>query len=195
MQKIFETIQQPSGGVLSDIDIRRALKDKELKIKGVKSLYIGPSSVDLHLGGTVKTLVPDEKHWAMDPKDKDTIIFKESKFKKLVIYPNEFYLVSTKEILTFGNSIVGFLQGRSSLARLGLNVHCAGFFDIGFSGTATLELTNFTKKPIIIYENMRICQMVFVKTMSPSSTSYANKKDAKYNRQINPGNSKIYEDK
>lgn len=81
------------------------------------------------------------------------------------------------------------------MARLGLNVHCAGFFDAGFSGTATLELTNFTKKPIILYENMRICQLVFFRTISPSKVPYYKKKDAKYNKQIKPEQSKIYEDK
>jgi len=186
---------QSSGGVLSNIDIEKAIKDKEIKIKGFRPIYIGSSSIDLHLGNRVNILMLDGKHWAMDTRDKKTLIFKEYRFKRLVIYPDKFYLVSTKESITFGNSITGFLQGRSSLARLGLNVHCAGFFDVGFSGTATLELTNFTKKPIILYEGMRICQMVFVKTISPSSIPYYKKKDAKYNKQINPEKSKIYEDK
>ena len=184
-----------AGSVLSDVSIKTALKEGELKIEGHRPLYIGPSSVDLHLKDYAEVLISDGKHWAMDVKDKRTLTFKKFKFKKLAIYPNEFYLVSTKENITFGNSIVGFLQGRSSLARLGLNVHCAGFFDAGFSGTATLELTNFTKKPIIIYKGMRICQMVFVRTDCPPTIPYGEKKDQKYQSQTKPKLSKIYEDK
>ena len=102
--------------------------------------------------------------------------------------------MSTKETLTFSNSIAGFLQGRSSVARIGLNIHAAGFFDPGFSGTATLEVTNFTQITIILYENMRICQMVFVKVAIPSSDNYGIRKESKYQGQKGPTLSKIHED-
>ncbi len=181
------------GSLLSDRDIKKSLKNKELIITGHKPLYIGSSSVDLHLSNVVKILTDDNK--PIDTKRKETIVFKKWKFKKLVIFPEEFYIVSTKEKIVFPNNIAGFLQGRSSMGRLGLNVHCAGYFDVGFSGTATLELTNFTKKPIILYAGMRICQMVFIRTESPAQMSYAQKKDSKYFGQIEPEESKIYEDK
>jgi dCTP deaminase len=182
------------GSVMSDKSIKKALADKDLKIEGYEPLYVGPSSVDLHLGNECQMLSFDRRNWLTDTKDKDTIVFKKFFFKELIVCPNEFYLVSTKENITLGKNMVGFLQGRSSLARLGLNVHCAGFFDAGFSGTATLELTNFTKKPIVIYEDMRICQMVFVKTDSVPEVSYGEKKDQKYQGQIEPTLSKIHED-
>ena len=183
------------GSVLSDRDIKQALKNKELLIDGYKPLYIGPSSIDLHISNIAKILIDNDKYWKIDLRNKKTINFKEFKFKKLTIYPEDFYLISTKEYLTFGNNIVGFLQGRSSLARIGLNIHASGYFDAGFSGTATLELTNFTKRPIIIYEGMRLCQMVFIRTESPAEIPYSIKKDSKYQGQIKPEASKIYKDK
>ncbi len=177
--------------ILSDTDIKKAMSRKEIKVRGTKKLYIGPSSMDLHLGNIAKIMLPNEAIDTFYPSAK----FQEFKFKTLIVEPGEFYLVSTKEELTFGDSIVGFIQGRSSLARIGLNIHAAGFFDAGFRGTATLELTNFTKNPIILHEGMRICQMVFAKTESPSTIPYSKKKDAKYQGQIKPKESKIYEEK
>ena len=182
------------GSLLSDKDIKEALKNKELIITGHKPLYIGSSSIDLHLSNVAKVLADNDESWYLDIREKETINFKKWKFKKLIIYPNDFYIVSTKEKITFPNNIAGFLQGRSSMGRMGLNVHCAGYFDVGFSGTATLELTNFTKRPIILYSGMRICQMVFIRTESPAQISYAQKKDSKYLNQVEPEESQIYKD-
>ena len=81
----------------------------------------------------------------------------------------------------------------SSLALLGLNIHAAGFFDPGFEGQATLEVSTFTDVPIKIYSETRICQMVFVKTSEPTTVSYSEK--GKYQNQIGPTLSKSYEDK
>jgi dCTP deaminase len=178
--------------ILSDRDIKKAIKNKELKIEGVKDLYIGPSSIDLHLRGIAKQLI--DKGVMIDTRRKNSITFNEFAFETILLSPGEFYLVSTKEILTLGDSIVGFIQGRSSLGRIGLNIHAAGFFDAGFSGSATLELTNFTNRPILLYEGMRICQMVFARTISPSEIPYSKKKDAKYQGQVKPEQSKIYEE-
>ena len=110
------------------------------------------------------------------------------------ILPGEFYILSSVEKFKLGRSIAGFVHGRSSLARNGLNIHMAGFVDPGFEGNITLEVTNFTKRPIKLQKHMRVGQMVFMKTGMPVQTSYAEKKDSKYNHQSGPTLTKISED-
>lgn len=184
--------------ILSDREIKESLKRKEIKIEGIKKkeLFIGSSSVDLHLDNDAQIL---EKHGGvMSTLDPKTI---EGRFKhyigwdKITILPEKFYILSTKEFITLPNNIAGFMHGRSSFARIGLNIHAAGFFDPGFSGNATLEVTNFTNIPIILYNNQRICQMIFMKLGTKVDVPYGNKPDSKYQNQKGPKISKIHEDK
>ena len=187
--------------VLSDREIKDLMHAKELIITGInpRDLYIGPSSMDLHLDNKAKILVNDIPDGvAIDTKNKESVdsMFRiHNDWSKLIIYPGEFYILSTKERMVFPKNVAGFVHGRSSLARLGINIHAAGFVDPGFNGTITLEVTNFTNVPIILYDNMRICKMVFIRTGESVETGYSEKQDAKYNGQEGPTLSKIYEDK
>lgn len=156
-------------------------------------LHIGPSSLDLHLGS--KALILKSSTEILDTKENNDGCFEEYDFSEkgeITIKPGEFYIMSSQEIIDFPNDLSGFIQGRSSLARLGLNIHAAGFFDPGFRGQATLEISNFTNTPIKIYLGMRVCQMVFVKTTAPSTLLY--KDVGKYNHQSGPTMSKIHEE-
>jgi len=173
--------------ILSDRQIRDELNrsdfERELTIDtGDTELYIGPSSIDLHLDNRAKICVGEGKF--EDYNDWD----------ELVVHPGEFYVLSTVEKLSLGRSIAGFVQGRSSLARIGLNIHLAGFVDPGFEGNITLEVSNFTKYPIRIKKHQRICQIVIMRTSSSVDISYAEKPDAKYQNQHGPTLSKINEE-
>lgn len=180
--------------VLSDQDIKKSIESKEISITGVKDVYIGPSSVDLHLSGVSKKMKDCPKSFMVDTRLDNSNIFKREEFNEIQIYPGEFYLLSTKEKITINNSIAGFVQGRSSIARVGISVHSAGFVDPGFSGTITLEVTNLTKVPVILYKGQRICQMVFERLENPCEIDYAKKHDSKYQGQIDPEQSKIQDD-
>lgn len=183
--------------ILSDVEIKEALEKEDLKIEGVEDLYVGPSSVDLHLDNTAlildKTKTEGIKSIRTD-KDSSEYFTEHKDWKEITIYPDEFYILSTREKLTFNSSIAGFIQGRSSIARLGINIHNAGFFDPNFSGTATLEVTNFTRIPITIPADTRICQMVFIRTGKSSENGYHKKKDSKYQGQSGPTLTKIHKD-
>lgn len=194
--------------VLNDTDIKNAIANKEIEITGHELLYIGPSSVDLHLDNNAMILDEDKiKKSAFkqvgdqyfkglkfgDPDSKD--MFTEyNDWDEIVIYPGEFYILSTVERIKFADDIVGFVQGRSSIARLGINIHAAGFCDAGFEGTITLEVTNFTKFPISIPKGTRIGQMVFARAQSKAEVPYNKKKDSKYNGQSGPTTTKIHQD-
>ena len=80
-----------------------------------------------------------------------------------MLHPGEFVLGSTFERVALGDDLVGRLDGKSSLGRLGLLIHStAGFIDPGFDGHITLELSNVASLPITLYPGMRIGQISFL---------------------------------
>jgi len=176
--------------ILSDADIKKAIDDKKIIISGDEhELYIGPSSIDLHLSGSAKRLNDDDA--AIMIGDDHSIHFSSIDIDEFYIYPGQFWIMSTTERIKFASDICGFVQGRSSIARLGIQVHAAGFVDPGFDGTITLEVTNMTNRLIRIKKGTRICQMVFALTNSPCEVDYSQKRDAKYNGQVGPTLTKI----
>ena len=77
----------------------------------------------------------------------------------LVLNPSQIYLARTAE-RTETHNLVPMIEGRSSIGRLGLFVHCtAGFGDVGFAGYWTLEM--FAVQPVRIYPNVPICQIFY----------------------------------
>ena len=79
-----------------------------------------------------------------------------------VLEPNHFVLASTAESIRVPHDMAAYVEGRSSIGRLGLQVQNAGFIDAGFHGQITLELENQSGFPIVLKKGVRICQIVFV---------------------------------
>jgi dCTP deaminase len=91
----------------------------------------------------------------------------------LVLHPGEFVIGATVESFRFPNDLVGMLNGKSSLGRLGLQIHAtAGFFDPGFCGTATLEMSNVSRLPIRLHPGMLVAQMAFHGLSRTTETPY-----------------------
>lgn len=77
----------------------------------------------------------------------------------MILSPGQIYLGRTVEH-TVTHNLVPMIEGRSSVARLGLFVHCSsGFGDVGFCGHWTIEM--FAVQPIRIYAGLRICQIFY----------------------------------
>ena len=82
-------------------------------------------------------------------------------------------LGATLERISLPDDLVARLDGKSSLGRLGLQVHStAGLADPGFTGQITLELSNMTRLPISLYPGMRIAQLVFEMLSTPADRPY-----------------------
>lgn len=94
----------------------------------------------------------------------------------------EFALASTREYLSLPQGLVGFVQGKSSIGRNGLQIENAGLIDAGFSGTITLELYNMAPWPIVLHAGMSICQVHFTLVNSPVFKDYS--KTGHYNKQV-----------
>ena len=195
--------------VLSDRDIKARLKKGDLVIKDVDvNAQVGPSSVDLRLGNRFRTFKTSD-HALIDPADyHDDLIRKwedpdtkieECSYTRLyvsskpfIIHPGEFVLASLAEYIVIPDDLVGRLEGRSSLGRLGLMVHStAGYVDPGFRGHLTLELANVGKLPVKLYPGMRICQIVFQRMESPAEAPYGSKHSSKYQDEIGATQSRI----
>lgn len=187
--------------VLSDRDIKKALKDKRIVIVPFPNLSIqlGSCSVDLRLGNTFRVF-DHSRNAYIDPTKKDfsNEITKEVKVKtgeSFMMQPGDFVLAVTLEKVKIPSDIMGRLEGRSSLGRLGIVVHStASIFDPGWDGKCVLELGNLGRMAVKLTPGMRICAMTFEQLTSPADVPYTKKKFAKYRIQDGPSESKIHEE-
>jgi len=188
--------------ILSDRDIKKYLREGKIRIipKPDFKKQLGPCSLDLHLGKVFKIFNHAEYPF-IDLKDRKTPIeemmhtIKVSSKKPLILRPHDFVIAATEEEIILPSDIMGRLDGRSSLGRLGLVVHStAARFDPGWKGKAIMEVGNLGVIPIALYPGIRICAMTFETLSSPSETPYLKQKDHKYARQKAPQPSKISEE-
>ncbi len=188
--------------ILSDRDIKQFIKEGKIKIEPSPNFakQLGPCSLDFRLGNTFKifeynktTCIDTKKDISKLSITNDVKITDKEAF---VMHPGEFILAHTLEKLTLSDDLIGRLEGRSSLGRLGIVVHStAARFDPGFTGTPTLELGNLGKIPVSLYPGMRICAFTFEQLSSPAQVSYSKKKGAKYCGKDSFSESKIKEDR
>jgi len=165
--------------VLSDRDIRRRIKEKKLVVRPFRDEDVQPSSIDLHLGNEFLAFDNHSRSF-IDTKADVTSLMKKILVKKdepLMLHPREFVLGTTEEWVELPDDLVGRLEGKSSLGRLGLIIHStAGYVDPGFAGQLTLEIYNLANLPIALYSGMKICQFSFVQMTGPAQFPYGHKK-------------------
>jgi dCTP deaminase len=87
--------------------------------------------------------------------------------EKLCIQPGDFVLGVTQEYLYLPDTITALVEGKSTIGRLGLLIHDAGFVDAGFHGTITLEIKNLNSFPITVVAGMKIAQILFFDVDKP----------------------------
>lgn len=131
-----------------------------------------------------------EVDWAIDRiMSKEIEIDRDEAF---FLHPSELALAVTAESITLPDDIVGWLDGRSSLARLGLMVHVTAHrIDPGWSGTIVLECFNSGKLPLALRPGMTICAMNFETLSGPAARPYNRRPSAKYQGQDRPIPSRI----
>ena len=177
--------------ILSDRDIKKIIKSKRLVFKpSLSKNQIGPASIDLKLGPIFK-MFNISKQCLLDTKkglpDEDFIITKKIKAgQAFILHPNNFVLASTREYIKVPNDIVLKVEGKSTLARMGILVHTAGFVDPGFEGTLTLEISNQSNLPVALYADMHICQMAIQYLSSPAEVPYNKRKKSLYSKAKGP---------
>ncbi len=184
--------------VLSDRDIKKSLQTGRIKISPAPDLseQLGSCSIDLHLGNTFR-IFNRSRYPYIDLKGKIDAneITKEVTVpdgEAFIMQPGDFALAITAETLELADDILGRIEGRSSLGRLGIIVHgTASIFDPGWVGKATMELGNLGTMPVALYPGMRICAFAFEELSSPAEVPYRAKKGNKYAGATGPDASKL----
>ena len=174
--------------ILSDRTLKRLIEEGTLKVEPFSEELIQCSSLDLRLGYQIARyrvrdfLDVKRQNW-------ETVI-EEITDEGFFIQPKEFVLATTLEYVELPPDLTAFVEGRSSLGRLGLFIENAGWVDAGFKGQLTLELFNANSYPIKLYPKMRICQLVFAKLDAKPLNPY----NGKYQGQRGVVPSKIFLD-
>src|SRR3989338_3739172 len=173
--------------ILSDKTIRAMLAAKTLVIEPIREQSVQPASVDCHLGRDF--LVVEDNN--MDTITFDTpITYREITGDSITIPPHAFLLATTEEYIKLPNNLTAFVEGRSSIGRMGLFIQNAGWVDPGFEGKITLELYNANSLPIKLEAGRRICQLVFCIMDQAAGFPYR----GKYQGQNKTTGSRVFQD-
>jgi dCTP deaminase len=184
--------------ILSDRSIREALGTGRIEIDPLDESCIQPSSVDLTIDRYFRvfrnhtTPIIDVKQNLEDLTELVELADDEIPF---MLHPGEFVLGSTAERVRLPTDLVGRLEGKSSLGRLGLLIHStAGFIDAGWDGHITLELSNIATLPITLYPGMKIGQISFLQMTTAADVPYGSAAvGSKYQGQRGPTPSRYWE--
>lgn len=161
--------------ILTDKEILEHIEKGSIKVEPFNRECLGTNSYDVHLGKTIGIY----KDKVLDARKHNTIETFEIPEEGLVLQPDAFYLGVTLEY-TETHEHVPFLEGKSSIGRLGIDIHAtAGKGDVGFCNYWTLEIS--VKQPVRVYAGMPIGQIIYFMVNGEVLTPYNSKKSAKYN--------------
>ncbi len=173
--------------ILSDKTIQKMLKNKTLSISPLSEGQIQPASVDIRLGDTY-AVIEDSATGVITMNG--NIQYKTLQADKSLLLPGQFVLATTMEYFKLPNHITAFVEGRSSLGRMGLFVQNAGWVDPGFQGEITLELFNANRCAIELKAGRRVGQLVFAQMDCEAQNPYK----GKYQGQKGATGSRIFMD-
>ena len=175
--------------ILSDDSIKKLIKSKKLIIKDLQKGAIQPSSIDLTLDRSALLL----KYWTTKGiLDFDTKMeYEKISGKEFIIPPHSFILATTREYIQLPKTLSGFVEGRSSIGRMGLFIQNASVVGPGFKGKLTLELYNANILPIRLSVGRRVCQLILFQMDKESKKGYR----GKYQDQKTTESTKIFLEK
>jgi dCTP deaminase len=173
--------------ILSDETLRSMLAEGTIVVEPLEDYQVQPASIDLRLGRHFLKL--DENTLEALTLDSELPYVKIEK-DEIIIPPHSFLLATTVEFIRLPSNVTAFVEGRSSIGRIGLFIQNAGWVDPGFEGTITLELFNANRLPLKLAAGRRICQIVFAQMDQPTRRPYA----GKYQGQRGTVGSRVYRD-
>ncbi|MCB0685349.1 MAG: dCTP deaminase [Saprospiraceae bacterium] len=176
--------------ILSDKKILELMENGEIVIEPFEPKSLGTNSYDVHLGKYLAVYVDECLDARKHNKIKEIVIPEEG----YVLQPGQLYLGVTQEY-TETHTCVPFLEGKSSIGRLGIDIHAtAGKGDVGFCNTWTLEIS--CVQPVRIYAGMPVGQLIYFRVEGEITNYYNRKSSAKYNqRSIRPVESMMWKNK
>ena len=160
--------------ILTDAKILESIENGEIVISPYNKNCLGTNSYDVHLSKNLAIYVVDE----LDARAHNPVKHFEISDEGFVLQPGELYLGVTEEYTETHNA-VPFLEGKSSVGRLGIDIHAtAGKGDVGFCNTWTLEISCVL--PVRVYAGMPIGQLIYFSLEGKVINYYNKKKNAKY---------------
>jgi dCTP deaminase len=176
--------------ILTDNQIMNGIKKGEIVIDPFHRKCLGTNSYDVHLGAHIATYTDE----ILDARKHNKIEHQLIPEEGVILYPGTLYLGVTEEY-TETHRAVPFLEGKSSVGRLGIDIHAtAGKGDVGFCNTWTLEIS--CTQAVRIYAGMPIGQLIYFSIEGNIERYYHTKKDAKYNqRTVRPVESMMWKNK
>lgn len=176
--------------ILTDARILEEINKETILIEPFRRECLGSNSYDVHLGKYL-AVYKDRVLDARKHNEIEEIVIPDDGF---VLMPNTLYLGVTEEYTETHNH-VPFLEGKSSIGRLGIHIHAtAGKGDVGFCNTWTLEIT--VAQPVKVYTGMPIGQLIYFEVVGDVINPYNTKDNAKYiNRTLRPVESMMWKNK
>ncbi len=173
--------------ILTDRQILEEIKSKHILIEPFRRECLGSNSYDVHLGKYLAVYNDD----ILDCKKDHPLTTFEIPEGGFLLLPTKLYLGVTMEY-TETLTHVPFLEGKSSIGRLGIDIHAtAGKGDVGYCNTWTLEIS--VRQPVRVYAEMPIGQLIYFEVSGSTEVPYNKKHSAKYNeRTAVPVGSKMY---
>lgn len=174
--------------ILSDKTLTKMLEEKTLVVEPIEKEQIQPASIDIRLGNTF-SIVEDTSTGIINLENE--IKYKTITSDSYILLPNQFVLATTMEYFDLPDDLTAFVEGRSSLGRMGLFIQNAGWVDPGFKGEITLELYNANRCAIELKAGRRVGQLVFAKMDETALNPY----NGKYQGQRGATGSRVFMDK
>ena len=160
--------------ILTDKEILAEIAKGTILIEPYDRACLGTNSYDVHLGKYLATYKDD----IIDARKHNEIMQFEIPEMGFVLQPRTLYLGVTQEY-TESHAHVPFLEGKSSVGRLGIDIHAtAGKGDVGFCNTWTLEIS--VTQPVRVYAGMPIGQLIYFEVKGDVENLYHTKANAKY---------------
>jgi dCTP deaminase len=160
--------------MFSEQDIRRAITTGELIVEPFRDEFLRSSGIVLHLGATLLKPRPDtivDVKNGVSPSYDTITLTSETPY---ALTPGDFVLGATFQKITVGPSLGFLIEGRSTLARVGLTiVQTAMLVYPGHRNRAvTLELANHGANTILLYPRMKIARVALFELKTPSQVRY-----------------------
>ena len=160
--------------ILTDQQILTEIEKGTIVIEPYDRGCLGTNSYDVHLGPYLATY----RDTVLDARKHNEIDHFESPEEGFVLKPGQLDLGVTQEY-TETHATVPFLEGKSSVGRLGIDIHAtAGKGDVGFCNHWTLEIS--VSMPVRVYRLMPIGQLIYFTVQGDVNNYYNRKQNAKY---------------
>lgn len=193
------------AGMLSDRDIRTFWKKGiEVEVADVQNYsfdiekQLQHGSIDLRFRHDYKKISIPRNQVLTFEKMKNheyTTSGEVRKNNKLILEPGEMILTTTMETVRLSENFAGIITGRSSIARLGIMVHCCQeFINPGHGQTIPLQIINLAPCSVELDLEVPICQLIIFKMRTPSAEKYSTAVGSKYSKEVEIETSKIYEE-